>query len=119
MDTTCELETTTNNNNVNTATTTSTTIAKESQNKDNASIKQKTSKSIKSAKSKKSRQKSAQNLSNEMENYIYSNPRTTAYRAASYRPTLERFQSIEFADCVRAVLLGVHVDGVEPEDPYY
>ena len=70
-------------------------------------------------KSKKARQKSAQNLSNEMENYIYSNPRTTAYRAASYRPTLEKFQSVAFADYVRAVLLGVTVDGVEPEDPYY
>jgi jumonji domain-containing protein 2 len=70
-------------------------------------------------KSKKARQKSAQNLSNEMENYIYSNPRTTAYRASSYRPTLEKFQSVAFADYVRAVLLGVTVDGVEPEDPYY
>jgi hypothetical protein len=76
-------------------------------------------KKLKSSKSKKARQKQAQSLSNEMQTYIYSNPRTTAYRAATYRPSLETFQKVSFANYVRRVLLGVPVVGVEPEDPYY
>ena len=74
----------------------------------------------KKPKSKRSLQKSAQSLSNEMENYITSRARTTAYRAACYRPSLDTFQKVSFADYVRGVLLGIEdVDGVELEEPYY
>lgn len=45
--------------------------------------------------------------------------RTTAYRAATYKPTLEKFKSTSFSDYVRGVLLGVPLDNVEPEDPYF
>jgi len=48
-----------------------------------------------------------------------SRARTTAYRAASYRPTLEKFSSVSFSDYVRRVILGVPIDGVAPEDAYF
>jgi len=70
-------------------------------------------------KAKKIKTKKAQKLSREMQTYIHSMPRTTAYRAATYRPTLETFQRVSFADYIRGVILGVPVDGVEPEEPYY
>eukprot|EP00551_Chaetoceros_affinis_P005460 CAMPEP_0203668398 /NCGR_PEP_ID=MMETSP0090-20130426/5032_1 /ASSEMBLY_ACC=CAM_ASM_001088 /TAXON_ID=426623 /ORGANISM="Chaetoceros affinis, Strain CCMP159" /LENGTH=1263 /DNA_ID=CAMNT_0050532819 /DNA_START=148 /DNA_END=3939 /DNA_ORIENTATION=+ len=61
-------------------------------------------------KAKATRQKTAQNLSKEMQTYIYSNPRTTAYRAAHYRPSLETFQKVSFSHYVRYVLLGVDME---------
>lgn len=58
-------------------------------------------------------------LENEMKNFLGSRSRTTAYRAATYKPSLEKFQSTSFSDYVRKVLMGVPIDNVEAEDPYF
>jgi len=60
----------------------------------------------------------ASKLENEMKGFLGAS-RTTAYRAATYKPTLEKFKSTSFSDYVRGVLLGVPLDNVEPEDPYF
>lgn len=61
----------------------------------------------------------ASKLENEMKGFLGARSRTTAYRAATYKPTLKKFQSTSFSDYVRAVLMGVPLDHVEPEDPYF
>lgn len=61
----------------------------------------------------------ASRLENEMKGFLGLRSRTTAYRAATYKPTLEKFQSTSFSDYVRRVLMGVPVEGVEADDPYF
>ena len=58
-------------------------------------------------------------LENEMKGFLLARSRTTAYRAATYRPTLDKFKSTSFSGYVRAVLMGVPLENVEAEDPYY
>lgn len=61
----------------------------------------------------------ASRLQNEMKGFLGARSRTTAYRAATYKPTLEQFESTSFSDYVRAVLMGVPLDHVEAVDPYF
>lgn len=61
----------------------------------------------------------ASKLENEMKGFLGARSRTTAYRAATYKPSLEKFQKTSFSDYVRGVLMGVPLDNVEPEDPYF
>lgn len=42
-----------------------------------------------------------------------------ALRAAEYRPTLKTIKSTSFSDYIRGVLMGVPLEGVECEEPYY
>jgi len=58
-------------------------------------------------------------LENEMKGFLRARSRTTAYRAATYRPTLDKFQSTSFSDYVRGVLMGVPLENVEPEEPHF
>mmetsp|Transcript_29395 Transcript_29395/g.44866 ORF Transcript_29395/g.44866 Transcript_29395/m.44866 type:complete len:726 (-) Transcript_29395:250-2427(-) len=58
-------------------------------------------------------------LENEMKNFLGSRSRTTAYRAATYKPSLEKFQSTSFSDYVRKVLMGVPIENVEAENAYF
>jgi jumonji domain-containing protein 2 len=57
-------------------------------------------------------------LANESKVFLERSGRTTAYRASTYRPTLEKFKSTSFSDYVRGVLMGVPIDVVGKEDPY-
>lgn len=57
-------------------------------------------------------------LANESKVFLERGGRTTAYRASTYRPTLEKFKSTSFSDYVRGVLMGVPIDAVDTEDPY-
>jgi len=57
-------------------------------------------------------------LANESKVFLERSGRTTAYRASTYRPTLEKFKSTSFSDYVRGVLMGVPIDAVDTEDPY-
>mmetsp|Transcript_14204 Transcript_14204/g.20290 ORF Transcript_14204/g.20290 Transcript_14204/m.20290 type:complete len:794 (-) Transcript_14204:120-2501(-) len=58
-------------------------------------------------------------LENEIKYYLETGQRTTAYRCAEYRPTLETFSSVSFSDYVRGVLMGVPLEGVETQDAYF
>ena len=42
-----------------------------------------------------------------------------ALRAAEYRPTLEKIKKTSFSDYVRGVMIGVPLEGVEYEEPYF
>lgn len=57
-------------------------------------------------------------LASESKGFLERSGRTTAYRASTYRPTLEKFQTTSFSDYVRGVLMGVPLDSVDMEDPY-
>ena len=58
-------------------------------------------------------------LAHESKGFIGARSRTTAYRSATYKPTLEKFQSTSFSDYVRAILMGVPLHHVEMEDAHY
>jgi len=74
---------------------------------------------VRSKKRRIANKSEASALENETRGYLGARSRTTAYRTASYRPTLEKFSSVSFPNYVRRVLLGVPIDGVQPEDPYF
>ena len=61
----------------------------------------------------------ASRLENEMKGFLGARSRTTAYRTATYKPTLQQFESTSFSDYVRAVLMGVPLENVKAEDPYF
>ena len=60
----------------------------------------------------------ATKLEHDVKYFLGAQSRTTGYRAATYKPTLEQFQSISFSDFVRGVLMGVPLDNVEKIEPW-
>ena len=58
-------------------------------------------------------------LVKETKHYLGAKSRTTGYRAACYKPSLETFQSVSFADYVRGVCLGVPIPGLVPDEPIF
>lgn len=61
----------------------------------------------------------ATKLEHDVKYFLGAQSRTTGYRAATYTPTLEQFQSISFSDFVRGVLMGAPLDNVENIEPYF
>ena len=59
-------------------------------------------------------------MEKEIKDFLETGLRTKyGYRAATYKPTLAKFQSTSFSDYVRKVLMGVPLEGVELEEAYY